>query len=84
MLVGRMELLPPSQETEIAAAVRAYRLDQEAASGRRDEEPPPVPGILAELGRFAEPPLVRVRELSKDPLDAATASFLIARIREIN
>lgn len=82
VLVGRMELLPPDQETAIAEAVHAYRLAREARSARGETVPPPMPNIIAALGRFAEPALVRVRELSKDHHDADEARRMIARLRD--
>lgn len=84
VLVGRMELLPPRQETEIAKVVHDYRLAREARSVRGETEPPPMPEVIAALGRFAEPALVRVRELTKDQHDSAEAGRLIARIRAVN
>ncbi|MBI1344685.1 hypothetical protein GC163_00200 [bacterium] len=84
VLVGRMELLPPDQEAEIAKAVRVYRLARETRSAKGGSEPPSIPNVIAELGRFAEPALVRVRELTKDQHDAAEAGRLIARLRDAN
>jgi hypothetical protein len=82
VLVGRMELLPPGEEMALTKDVRQHRLLREARSAKGDGSPMPMPEFMKKLGRFAEPALVRVRELTKDEADSHEATRLIGELRQ--
>lgn len=82
VLVGRMEILPPDTEAALTATIRDYRKAKEAAAGPGHQRLPPMPAIVDELGRFAEPALVRAQTLAKDPEDAAIATQFLQRLRQ--
>jgi hypothetical protein len=89
VLVGRMEIMSPEEER------RTLEIVQRSAQARQQEntETPdgtaPTPAIdraavfeeLLALGRLAEPALVRVNSISKDPVLKNEAAILIAELR---
>lgn len=82
VLVGRMELLPPMEEQALLEAVHqnALAVQKRAQQGQKITDLP-IPREVAQLGRFAEPALSRVRELIKDSADAAEAQRLLRMLR---
>ncbi len=75
VMVGRVEIMSKSQETELLQAValsakaRAEWQVKHAElsdEGKVDHPLPPVPSVFVQLGRFAEPALARVRTISSD------------------
>lgn len=75
VMVGRVEIMSKSQETELLQAValsakaRAeWQVQHSELSdeGKIDHPLPPVPSVFVQLGRFAEPALARVRTISSD------------------
>lgn len=84
VLVGRMEIMTPEQESRIAAIVQKSAADRQAAfqtasvGGRAPHYNGP-PELTA-LGRLAEPALARVRIVSKDPAIRSEAKLLLEQI----
>ncbi len=75
VMVGRVEIMSKSQETELLQAValsakaRAeWQVQHSELSdeGKVDHPLLPVPSVFVKLGRFAEPALARVRTISSD------------------
>ena len=75
VMVGRVEIMPKSQEAELLQAValsaqaRAEWQVQHAeltAEGQAAHPMPPVPPVFVQLGRFAEPALSRIRTISPE------------------
>ena len=74
-MVGRVEIMSKSQETELLQAIdlsgkaraewqaKHAELSDEAKVGHHA---PPIPPVFAQLGRFAEPALARVRTITPD------------------
>ncbi len=81
VMVGRMEIMPPSQEEKLSQAVALHRKLRERRREEGNNEPLPPPAMLRTLGRFAEPALVRVRELAENDADAYEASILLRELR---
>ncbi len=81
VMVGRVEIMAKSQETELLQAVERNITDRAkwvqemtqlsesgelAKTGQTENWLPPIPPVFVALGRFAEPALARVRETSPD------------------
>lgn len=100
VMVGRMEIMRPSDEARITEQVRrsAEALAAEAKRKNTDykdpadaaaaaaKAPPPIdqtklPNEIAAWGRLAEPALVRVRHVSKDPMVQQEAYRLLSVLR---
>ena len=100
VMVGRMEIMRPSDEARITELVRqsAEALAAEAkrnnteykdpadAAAAAAKAPPPIdqtklPNEIAAWGRLAEPALVRVRHVSKDPMVQQEAYRLLSVLR---
>jgi hypothetical protein len=86
VLVGRMEIMTPEQESRITALVRKSAGDRLAAStlaGTGELSPKYVaPAELGNLGRLAEPALARVGAINQDPAIRAEARLLLQRMTE--
>ncbi len=78
ILVGRMEIMTPEDESRVASLVReswrARSLSRDA-SGATDKYRPPAQ--LANLGRLAEPALCRVAAINKNPEIRSEARLLL-------
>jgi hypothetical protein len=78
VLVGRMEIMTPADESRIASLVlesaRARRTGTNASGGTAKYDPQ---ARLANLGRLAEPALSRVGTISKNPEIRAEAKLLL-------
>lgn len=71
VMVGRVEIMSTSQERELRqlveqSAKERARLLAEAQEQQVPASLPPIPEKLVQLGRFAEPALARIRELTQD------------------
>lgn len=84
VMVGRMEIMPPSQEVQLGEAVALHRRLREERRKNGNQSPLPPPAYLKPLGRFAEPALVRVRELAENEADATEAGLLLQELRRAN
>jgi hypothetical protein len=84
VLVGRMEIMTPEEESRIAAMLqrsateRQKELETATATGQAANYAGPPE--LTSLGRLAEPALARVRMTSKDPAIRAEARLLLQRM----
>ena len=88
VLVGRVEVMPPSVEKQLLEVVRqhaaqraAHNLEQ-ADLEPQDRSSLPVPAELLKLGRLVEPALVRIRELAKDEVVSGEATILMNECRD--
>lgn len=84
VLVGRMEIMTPEQESQVIALVRKSAAERQAeieAAAPEGREPKYAgPAELGQLGRLAEPALVRVQAISKDPALRAEARLLLTQL----
>jgi hypothetical protein len=84
VLVGRMEIMTPEEESRIAAMVQKSAAERQAewqmASSEGRGANYSGPAELTGLGRLAEPALARVRSISKDPATRAEARLLLQRM----
>jgi hypothetical protein len=84
VLVGRMEIMTPEQETLIADMVQRSATERQAewqaAASNGQQATYARPAELTSLGRLAEPALARVRTISKDPAIRAEARLLLQRM----
>jgi hypothetical protein len=85
VLVGRMEIMTPEQETRIASLVRKSAAERQAdldrATSSGGHQPSYVgPPELSSLGRLAEPALARVGAINSDPAIRAEAHLLLQRL----
>jgi hypothetical protein len=87
VLVGRMEIMTPEQESQIAAIVQKSAADRQtelqlaACTGQAVNYAGPAE--LTSLGRLAEPALARIRTISKDSAIRAEAQLLLQRMTGI-
>jgi hypothetical protein len=76
VLVGRMEIMTPEEESRIAEIVlESARARQPGSDGSRG--PIAKSDSLARLGRLAEPALARVGTISKNPVIRSEAKLLL-------
>jgi hypothetical protein len=84
VLVGRMEIMTPEQESRIAAMLQKSAAERQSewqmASSEGREANYAGPAELTTLGRLAEPALARARTTSKDPTIRAEARLLLQRM----
>jgi hypothetical protein len=84
VLVGRMEIMTPEEESRITALVQTSaaerQADWQAASTEGRLANYAGPAELTSLGRLAEPALVRIRTISKDLAIRAEARLLLQRL----
>jgi hypothetical protein len=84
VLVGRMEIMTPAEESRIADLVQKSAAERQAerelalSSGQAASYAGPPE--LSSLGRLAEPALARVSAISKDPAIRAEARLLLQRL----
>ena len=96
VMVGRVEIMAKSQETELLQAVernakarakwvevmselvKSGELDR---TGQKENWLPPIPSEFVALGRFAEPALARVREISPDKVVKNEVDMLLQQLR---
>jgi hypothetical protein len=81
VLVGRMEIMTPEEESRIAAMVQKSAAERQAewqtASSEGRAANYAGPAELTSLGRLAEPALARVRTICKDPAIRAEVRLLL-------
>jgi hypothetical protein len=80
VLVGRMEIMTPEQESQIAGLVKRSAVERLAANTKGQATNYAGPTALAGLGRLAEPALARVRAINTDPVLRDEASLLLQRL----
>lgn len=88
VLVGRMEIMTPEQEARATELVRQSAERRKAADREAKETGEPSnyawPAELDELGRLAEPALVRVRATTDDPAIRTEARLLLETLETRN
>jgi hypothetical protein len=81
VLVGRMEILSPEDETRIVELIRKSAAERQAAyrTSKSAGKPPSYrwPPELAQWGRLAEPALARARAISDDPVVRSESTLLL-------
>jgi len=93
VLVGRMEIMSPEEEGRIielvkkSAADRAARAKESASDGEskvsdQESRPYQFPSTILEMGRLAEPALVRVKNITDDNIVLNEAKILLSEITE--
>jgi hypothetical protein len=83
VLVGRMEIMPTSQEQQILELVsRSAAAREKTAVDQSQRFQSPVLKQLRSMGRLAEPALVRVRNITNEQSTRAEATRLISELRE--
>ena len=84
VLVGRMEIMTPEQESRIESIVRksaaAREAEFQAATAKGRQPTYAGPTELSTLGRLAEPSLARVCAISQDPAIRAEARQLLEQM----
>jgi hypothetical protein len=81
VLVGRMEILPQSEEQRIESILSASAAARRSAKSQPDAAPT-VPAEITELGRLAEPALTRIAMITQDAAVRAEATLLIDLLRQ--
>jgi hypothetical protein len=85
VLVGRLDMLTPEQETEITKLVRESAAARAVAYAKAREAELPVsyaiPEAVQKLGRLAEPALTRVRHVSTDQKLINEATTLMEELK---
>lgn len=79
-MVGRMEIMTPKDEARIAQLVHDSAAVR-AAAKKHNQVPPGVPEAIRDLGRLAEPALLRVGNISKDATVRTEAGVLFVQLR---
>lgn len=88
VMVGRVEIMSVSQEQQLKQLVQQSakeraRLQAEALEKQQGPANPPVPEELLRMGRFAEPALARIREISADPSIKTEVDLLLWQIKAL-
>ena len=85
VMVGRMEILRPEDETRIMELVKQSAADREANAKEREAnsetKPYTLPQAVLDLGRLAEPALVRVKHLGYEPAIKLEAERLLNELK---
>lgn len=86
VLVGRMEIMSPDAENKMIGAV-AKSIQQRSQhladqSTQKKKQPYAIPASIKAFGRMAEPALVRVGKISKDPDVRREAELLVQQFRQ--
>jgi hypothetical protein len=88
VMVGRVEIMPISQERQLKqlveqSAKERARLQAEALEAQQGPAMPAIPEELLRMGRFAEPALARIREISADPSIKTEVDMLLWQIKAL-
>jgi hypothetical protein len=86
VMVGRLEIMRPEDEARVTALVRQSAQDRAATEQLREVNPDPpqhmLPEAIIQLGRLAEPALVRVQNISQDGTTRGEAGVLLGQLRQ--
>jgi hypothetical protein len=86
VMVGRMEIMRPADETWIMALVKQSAQDRDRAAQASAEageaQPYALPQAVIDLGRLAEPALTRVKNISQDAVVRAESEQLLFELRQ--
>ncbi len=81
VMVGRLEIMSLEDESRMAEVVRTSAHARAAAAKANEAHPNVLPETIANLGRLAEPGLVRVRNIAPDPTVRNEAAILLEQLR---
>ncbi|TWT58296.1 hypothetical protein KOR42_16700 [Thalassoglobus neptunius] len=81
VLVGRMEIMPQETEQRVLDLVTKSAQARTHAAQNKTEFKSPALDSLVEMGRLAEPALIRISALAKDPLIQSEVAQLIRELR---
>ena len=85
-MVGRLEIMRPENEAQVTAHVQQSAKDRAAAEQRRadnaDAPPYALPEAIIQLGRLAEPALVRIQNIAQDNVTRGEAGALLHQLRQ--
>jgi hypothetical protein len=86
VMVGRLEIMRPEDEARVSALIKQSMHDRAAVKRRRSEDPNSesyaLPAAIVDLGRLAEPALVRVKNMMDDADIRREASLLLEGLRQ--
>jgi hypothetical protein len=86
VMVGRLEIMRPEDEARVTALVQQSAQDRAAAQELRSQksEAPQykLPPAIIDLGRLAEPALVRAQHIAPDEATRAEAGVLLYELRQ--
>lgn len=86
VMVGRLEIMRPEDESRVTALVQKSAADRAAAKSERADgaKVPPYkfPEAILQLGRLAEPALVRVQNIAPDAGTRAEAGILLRQLQQ--
>lgn len=86
VMVGRMEIISPEEEARVTAIIQKSAKTRAitaklAEKGKAAPQEPKLPEAVVEMGRLAEPTLVRVKAFSKDAAILAEATTLLHELQ---
>jgi len=96
VMVGRLEIISPEVETRITGMIQASAQSREARAkqssdkskspraGSTQSPVPELPQALLQMGRLAEPSLVRIKSFTKDNVIRAEASLLLNELQHFH
>jgi hypothetical protein len=86
VMVGRLEIMRPEVEAQVVALVKQSLHDRAAAEQRRAEaggsESHALPAAILDLGRLAEPALVRVKNIAIENNVRHEATLLLRQLQQ--
>lgn len=87
VLVGRMEIMSPDKEEQLLKAVAASKRTRaqyikQAEKSQKKQQAYKIPDSISQMGRLAEPALVRVAKISSDASLRTEAELLIQQLRK--
>jgi hypothetical protein len=87
VMVGRLEIMRPEDETRVTALVQKSAADRAAAERERadgaDVAPYKLPEAIVQLGRLSEPALVRVQNIAADQGTQVEAGLLLRQLQQL-
>ena len=85
VLVGRMEIMSPAFERQVATVVSksatARHAFHKAQSGKKKRAAYPLPGEILEMGRLTEPALARIANIARNPQTRGEARLLLTQLQ---
>jgi hypothetical protein len=86
VMVGRLEIMRPEDESRVTTLVKQSAQDRAAAGEKCAENPQSkpyvIPDAILQLGRLAEPALVRVKAIASDAGTGREATLLLQQLHE--
>jgi hypothetical protein len=81
-----MEIMRPADETRLLALVKQSAQDRARARKAADEASEAVryalPQQIVDLGRLAEPALIRVKNVAQDPIVRSESELLLLQLEQ--